>query len=52
MNENEEKAKILKDSLLVIQKLAKLSTQSYSDDDIVKLIKEARIIKNNKYFKL
>ena len=48
MNENEEKAKILKDSLTIVEKLANLSTISYDDDDIIKLIKQARIIKNNK----
>lgn len=52
MNENEEKSKILKNSLIIVEKLANLSTQSYDNDEVVKLIKQARIIKNNKYFKL
>jgi len=53
MEENKEKARILKESLLVVNKLAELDVDNENDiDEIDDLIKKSIKIKKNKYFKL
>ena len=53
MKEDKEKARILKDSLSIIDKLAELDVDDkYDIEDIYDLIKRAIVIKKNPYWKL
>ena len=57
MNEAEEKSRILKEALRIVDELGKNTFEDNDElidvqDELQKLAKRARILKNNRYFKL
>ena len=57
MNEIEEKSRILKEALSIVNELSKNTFEDNDElidvqDELQKLAKRARILKNNRYFKL
>ena len=57
MNETEEKSRILKEALSIVNELSKNTFEDNDElidvqDELQKLAKRARILKNNRYFKL
>jgi len=57
MNETEEKSRILKEALRIVDELGKNTFEDNDElidvqDELQKLAKRARILKNNRYFKL
>ena len=57
MNEIEEKSRILKEALSIVNELSKNTIEDNDElidvqDELQKLAKRARILKNNRYFKL
>ena len=57
MNETEEKSRILKEALSIVNELSKNTFEDNDElidvqDELQKLAKRARILKSNRYFKL
>lgn len=53
MSEEQEKVKLIKDALVIIDKLGKLDINDKEDFEIIEdLIKKCNIIKKNKLWKL
>ena len=57
MNEAEENSRILKEALRIVDELGKNTFEDNDElidvqDELQKLAKRARILKNNRYFKL
>lgn len=55
--ENLEKARVIKESLKIVEELGKLTFEDNDElidiqDELQKLAKRARILKSNRYFKL